>query len=69
MIEPGDTVTINGGRIHWIVRAIESRIEPLGVQLISGLTGVRRRESFSNLVLFKKRAQTNSSQSTAKENR
>ena len=55
MIETGDHVTIgHTGEIHWIVRAIESYIEPLGVVLYSGMTGRIRRESYSNLHLYRK---------------
>ena len=52
MIDVGDYVRINGRALTWKVIAIESRIDPLGVVLKSGLTGRHRRESMSNLVRF-----------------
>ncbi|UOE45971.1 hypothetical protein [Agromyces larvae] len=55
-IQPGDHVTIatRRDRVVWDVVAIESRIDPLGVLLRSGLTGRHRRESAANLHLFQK---------------
>jgi len=52
MIDVGTYVRINGRALTWEVIAIESRIDPLGVVLKSGLTGRSRRESMSNLVRF-----------------
>lgn len=53
-IEIGDHVITPTGSVHWEVEAIESRIDPLGVLLHSGMTGRLRREDYSNLVLFQK---------------
>lgn len=54
MIDEGDYVTINAETLTWKVLSIETRIDPLGVLLESGQTGRQRRETFSNLRLFKK---------------
>lgn len=53
-IEVRDFVTTPAGKVHWYVYRIESRIDPLGVILISGQTQRFRRETYSNLTLFKK---------------
>ena len=55
MIEVGDHVTVgHTGEVHWVVKAIESVIQPLGVILSSGLTGRIRRDSYPNLHLYRK---------------
>lgn len=54
MIQVGDTVYAGAtGRVHWTVETIEDRIAPLGVVLVSGMTGRVRRESYENLIPFK----------------
>lgn len=55
-IEPGDHVTISGrpDAVIWDVVVIESRIDPLGVVLESGMTGRTRREGYADLRLHSK---------------
>lgn len=48
-IEEGDHVSVRGGKVHWIVAEIDSRIDPLGVRLTSGMTGRTRYESYESL--------------------
>lgn len=52
--EVGDYVQINGNALTWLVLQIETRIDPLGVVLESGVTGRRRRETYASLRLFKR---------------
>ena len=55
-IEVGDHVTISHrtDAVIWDVESIESRIQPLGVILTSGLTNRIRRETYGNLQLHSK---------------
>ncbi len=55
-IEEGDHVTVAllGRGVHWIVDKIDSRIDPLGVRIISGMSNRARYETYSNLTLFRK---------------
>lgn len=53
-IWPGDWVLTFTGKVHWEVVTVESMIDPLGVLLKSGQTGRIRRDTYSNLKLFKK---------------
>ena len=49
-VEEGDIVLAGpNGKIHWTVDKIESRIDPLGVWIRSGMTERRMRESYSQL--------------------
>ena len=56
MIEVGDHVLVGSGQIHWIIQRIDSRIDPLGVLLKSGMTERRRYENFESLTLYQKGA-------------
>jgi hypothetical protein len=55
-IEVGDSVIISTrpSAVHWVVAQIEDRVDPLGVVLRSGMSDRIRRESYANLVLFRK---------------
>ena len=53
-VEIGDYVRINTSRLTWLVKQIDTRIDPLGVLLESGQTGRKRRETYAALNLFQK---------------
>jgi hypothetical protein len=54
-LEVGDFVFAGlHSQVHWEIKTIESRTDPLGVVLESGMTGRTRRDSLANLRLFKK---------------
>jgi hypothetical protein len=53
-IAEGDWVRTPSGQVDWFVDKIFSRIDPLGVRLVSGMTERVRYEDYEQLVLYKK---------------
>lgn len=53
-IEVGDHVLTPSGNVTWVVVEIGSKIDPVGVLLMSGMTDRRRYEAYENLTLFQK---------------
>jgi len=56
-IQEGDHVVTPSGAVHWLVRRIHSKVDPLGVELVSGMTGRVRFDNYADLILFKKKTE------------